>query len=142
MEGNSKKLITFLMEHKGKDFDAIIKDEIEGIVGFSFMSYIKRAKIHIQAGRITVSEPNTGKYLCLPISGIKHTLLHIFSFLVIQNLCLMIFSTGISKMAKFESSLSSTFKNSVVQSNSGNFGLPVSQVVFQHNPLGLSMVLK
>ncbi|MED1470097.1 AEC family transporter [Bacillus salipaludis] len=67
------------------------------------------------------------------------TLLHILSFLVIQNLCLMIFSTGISRMAKFESGLSSTFKNSVVLSNSGNFGLPVSQVVFQHNPLGLSI---
>jgi hypothetical protein len=51
----------------------------------------------------------------------------------------MIVSTGLSKMAKFESSLSSTFKNSVVLSNSGNFGLPVSQVVFQHNPLGLSI---
>jgi predicted permease len=51
----------------------------------------------------------------------------------------MMFSTGISKMAKFERSLSSTFKNSVVLSNSGNFGLPVSQLVFQHNPLGLSI---
>ncbi|MGG1396894.1 AEC family transporter [Bacillus salipaludis] len=73
-------------------------------------------------------------------SNIKgETLLHILSFLVIQNLCLMLFSSGISKMAKFESGLSSTFKNSVVLSNSGNFGLPVSQVVFQHNPLGLSI---
>ncbi|TWE08147.1 hypothetical protein FB550_101161 [Neobacillus bataviensis] len=71
MEDNSKKLITFLMEQEGKDFDALIKDEIEGIVGFSFMTYIKRAKIHIQAGRITVSEPKTGKYFCLPIFGIK-----------------------------------------------------------------------
>lgn len=38
MEGNSKKLIKFLMEHRGKDFDAIIQNEIEGIVGFSFMT--------------------------------------------------------------------------------------------------------
>ena len=71
MEGNSKKLITFLRAHQGKDFDAIIKDEIEGVVGFSFMSYVKRAKIHTQSGRITVSEPNTGKYFCLPMSGIE-----------------------------------------------------------------------
>lgn len=42
-------------------------------------------------------------------------------------------------MGKFKSSLSSTFKNSVVLSNSGNFGLPVSQVVFQNNPLGLTI---
>ncbi|WP_284035821.1 AEC family transporter [Neobacillus sp. 114] len=67
------------------------------------------------------------------------TFLQILSFLVLQSLCLMVFSTGISKMAKFESSLSSTFKNSVVLVNSGNYGLPVSQVVFQQNPLGLSI---
>ena len=67
------------------------------------------------------------------------TLLEILSFLVIQGFCLMIVSTGLSKMAKFESRLSSTFKNSVVLSNSGNFGLPVSQMVFQNNPLGLSI---
>ena len=71
MEANSKKLETFLMEHEGKDFDAIIKDEIEGTVGFSSMSYIKRANIHIQAGRITVSEPKTGKYFCIPVGGIQ-----------------------------------------------------------------------
>ncbi|MGG1679425.1 hypothetical protein ACIFOT_27445 [Neobacillus sp. NRS-1170] len=71
MEGNSKKLISFLMKHEGKDFDAILKDEIEGTVGFSFTSYIKKAKIHIQAGRITFSEPKTGKYFCLPLCGIK-----------------------------------------------------------------------
>ena len=67
------------------------------------------------------------------------TLLDILSFLIIQSLCLMIVSTGISKIAKLESGLSATFKNSVVLSNSGNFGLPVSQVVFQQNPLGLSI---
>ncbi|MDN3015489.1 hypothetical protein PH210_04605 [Paenibacillus sp. BSR1-1] len=71
MEGNSKKLITFLLGHEGKDFDAILKDEIEGTAGFSFTSYIHKAKIHIQAGRITVSEPKTGKYFSLPLCGIK-----------------------------------------------------------------------
>ncbi|WP_180960232.1 hypothetical protein [Neobacillus cucumis] len=35
------------------------------------MSYIKRAKIHIRARRITIIESKTGKYFCLPISGIK-----------------------------------------------------------------------
>ncbi|MEH7116284.1 AEC family transporter [Neobacillus vireti] len=94
----------------------------------------------------TLSKLNS--YLLMPAvsfanvyqSNIKgDTLLHILSFLVIQNLCLMILSSGLSKMWKFEGSLSSTFKNSVVLSNSGNFGLPVSQAVFQHNPLGLSI---
>jgi len=59
------------MEHKGKNFDAIIKDEIDGFVGFRFMTYVKKANIHTQLGRITVSEPNTGKYFCLPIRGIE-----------------------------------------------------------------------
>ena len=67
------------------------------------------------------------------------TLIHILGFLVLQCSCLMIISALISRAAKFESSLSSTFKNSVVLNNSGNFGLPVSQLVFQHNPLGASI---
>jgi predicted permease len=67
------------------------------------------------------------------------TLLHILGFLVLQCSCLMVLSAVISKAAKFENGLSSTFKNSVVLNNSGNFGLPVSQLVFQHNPLGASI---
>jgi malate permease and related proteins len=67
------------------------------------------------------------------------TLLQILGFLVIQCSCLMIISALISKAAKFESSLASTFKNSVVLNNSGNFGLPVSQLVFQHSPIGSSI---
>lgn len=67
------------------------------------------------------------------------TLLHILGFLVLQCICLMSISAIISKAAKFESSLASTFKNSIVLNNSGNFGLPVSQLVFQHSPLGASI---
>jgi len=67
------------------------------------------------------------------------TLLHILGFLVIQCSSLMIISSLISKAAKFDNGLASTFKNSVVLNNSGNFGLPVSQLVFQHNPLGASI---
>ncbi|MFK9090318.1 AEC family transporter [Bacillus salipaludis] len=67
------------------------------------------------------------------------TLLHILGFLVIQCSCLMMVTSVISKAAKFENGLSSTFKNSVVLNNSGNFGLPVSQLVFQHNPMGASI---
>ncbi|MBB2481775.1 AEC family transporter [Bacillus sp. APMAM] len=67
------------------------------------------------------------------------TLLHILGFLILQCVCLMSISAIISKAAKFESSLASTFKNSIVLNNSGNFGLPVSQLVFQHSPLGASI---
>jgi malate permease and related proteins len=68
-----------------------------------------------------------------------NTLLYIISFLALQTLFLICLSIGISKLFKFENGLSATFKNSVVLINSGNFGLPVSQLVFQHNPLGLSV---
>ncbi|MDN3016913.1 AEC family transporter [Paenibacillus sp. BSR1-1] len=67
------------------------------------------------------------------------TLVHILSFLLIQCSSLMFITAVISKAAKFENGLSSTFKNSVVLNNSGNFGLPVSQLVFQHSPLGASI---
>ncbi|RBW68593.1 AEC family transporter [Bacillus taeanensis] len=71
------------------------------------------------------------------ISG--STLLYVMSFLLLQALFLICVSISISKIYKFEYGLSATFKNSVVLVNSGNFGLPVSQLVFQHNPLGLSV---
>lgn len=67
------------------------------------------------------------------------TLLHVLSFLVVQSAALMLVSTAISRAAKFDPGLSATFKNSVVLVNSGNFGLPVSQLVFHQNPLGLSI---
>ncbi len=67
------------------------------------------------------------------------TLLLIVSYLVLQNVFLMAISAGIARTAKFESGLSAVFKNSVVLINSGNFGLSVSQLVFQQNPLGLSI---
>lgn len=67
------------------------------------------------------------------------TLVSIIGFLVAQNLSLMLVSSGASKAAKFDKSLSATFKNSVVLNNSGNFGLPVSQLVFHSNPIGASI---
>lgn len=45
----------------------------------------------------------------------------------------------ISKAAGFDRKLSSSFQNSAVLSNSGNYGLPVSGLVFAANPLGLSV---
>ncbi|WP_026695404.1 AEC family transporter [Peribacillus kribbensis] len=67
------------------------------------------------------------------------TLVHILGFLTLQCVCLMFLSAGIAKVAKLEKGTSSVFKNSVVLVNSGNFGLPVSQLVFQHNPIGASI---
>lgn len=66
-------------------------------------------------------------------------LLTIIGFLLLQNGCLILLSSIVAKISRFDRSLSATFKNSVVLNNSGNFGLPVSQLVFQHNPLGASI---
>nr|WP_245252015.1 AEC family transporter [Paenibacillus sediminis] len=66
-------------------------------------------------------------------------LLIIVGYLMLLSLTLIIISTGISKLVKFDRKLSSIFKNSVVLSNSGNFGLPVSQLIFHNNPLGISV---
>ncbi|WEG15051.1 AEC family transporter [Pullulanibacillus sp. KACC 23026] len=94
----------------------------------------------------TLSKINT--YLLMPAVSFANLyqskmggaeVIHVIGFLLLQNLCMIILSSGLSRLFKFERSLSSTFKNSVVLMNSGNFGLPVSQLVFEHNPLGASV---
>lgn len=66
-------------------------------------------------------------------------LFYILVFLILQSGSLMALSAGIAKVARFDNRLSSAFKNSIVLNNSGNFGLPVSQLVFHSNPLGASI---
>lgn len=66
----TKRLIRIFKNHEGDDFDAILQDEPDGVAGFHFMSYIKTAKIHTGIERVTVSEPLTGKYFCLPLSDV------------------------------------------------------------------------
>lgn len=60
-------------------------------------------------------------------------------YLVLFNAVLIFLSSLISKLFKFDRKLTSTFKNSSVLSNSANYGLPVSSLVFVSNPLGLSV---
>ena len=66
-------------------------------------------------------------------------LLEILIHMVTFSLCLMIVSTLISKMLKLDQGNSAIFNNSVVLINSGNYGIPVSQLIFQANPLGISI---
>jgi predicted permease len=63
----------------------------------------------------------------------------ILLFLVIQNSILIIISAAVAKAAGFDHRLTSTFKNSVVLSNNGNFGLPISQLVFAQHPIGVTV---
>lgn len=94
----------------------------------------------------TLSKLNT--YLLLPAVSFENIytskigveiLFKTIGFFSLQSLLLILLSTGLAKVFKFERSLSSAFNNSVVLSNSGNFGVPVSQLVFYNNPLGQSI---
>ncbi|TWT01977.1 AEC family transporter [Planomicrobium sp. CPCC 101079] len=69
----------------------------------------------------------------------KETISSVLLYLVIFNLLLIGGSIAISRFYNFDKKLSSTFQNSSVLSNSANFGLPVSSLVFAANPLGLSI---
>lgn len=60
-------------------------------------------------------------------------------FLMVFNILLILVSMLIAKLNKFDPKLSATFKNSMVLSNSGNYGLPVSELVFASNPIGISI---
>jgi predicted permease len=60
-------------------------------------------------------------------------------YLALFNGFLILASALIAKTFNFDRKLSSTFQNSAVLSNSANYGLPVSSLVFVHNPLGLSI---
>lgn len=65
--------------------------------------------------------------------------LEIIGYQLLLSLILMILSAGIAKMMKLDKGMTANFKNSIVLMNSGNYGLPVSQLVFQSNPLGMTI---
>ncbi|MFJ8064991.1 AEC family transporter [Psychrobacillus sp. NPDC096426] len=66
-------------------------------------------------------------------------LVQIVFYLVIFIICLMVLGTVISKLLKLNRNQAAIYKNSVVLINSGNYGIPVSQMLFAANPLGTSI---
>ena len=66
-------------------------------------------------------------------------LLDIIGYLLIFSLCTMIVGTLLSKILKLDKGEAAILKNSVMLMNSGNYGLPVSQLIFHANPLGLAI---
>lgn len=66
-------------------------------------------------------------------------LVQIIGYLLIFSLCLMIVSSVLSKLLKLNKSESGILKNSVVLINSGNYGIPVSQLIFHAHPIGISI---
>lgn len=66
-------------------------------------------------------------------------LLQIIYYLMLYSLSLIIVSHFISKILRLEKGESAALKNSISLMNSGNYGLPVSQLIFSHNPVGVSI---
>ena len=60
-------------------------------------------------------------------------------YLIVFSICLMILSSIVSKLLKLNRNQSAIYKNSIVLINSGNYGIPVSQMLFAANPLGISI---
>ncbi len=65
----------------------------------------------------------------------------IILFLLLFSTFSISFTEIISRVTKMDRKTAATYKNSVVLMNSANYGIPVSQMVFHANPLGVSIQL-
>ncbi len=63
----------------------------------------------------------------------------ILGYLLLFTLVMILFSTVITKMLHLSGGEAAVLKNSVSLMNSGNYGLPVSQMIFSANPLGVTI---
>jgi predicted permease len=66
-------------------------------------------------------------------------LVEIVGYLIVFSLAIIFVTAVISKLLKLDKGESAIFKNSISLINSGNYGIPVSQLLFQANPLGISI---
>ena len=94
----------------------------------------------------TLSKMTT--YYLLPVVGFVNVykseidgkvFLEIIGFQLLLCIALMLISALSARMLKLDKGMAANFKNSIVLVNSGNYGLPVSQLVFQGNPLGMTI---
>ncbi|GAK05331.1 membrane protein [Geomicrobium sp. JCM 19037] len=60
-------------------------------------------------------------------------------FLIIYTALMMIVTGLLGKSLQLDQKQSAILKNSIGLMNSGNYGLPISQMLFQANPIGLSV---
>lgn len=63
----------------------------------------------------------------------------LFFYLLLFSSSLILLSTVLSKTFRIKGEESTALKNSISLMNSGNYGLPVSQLIFSANPLGVSV---
>lgn len=66
-------------------------------------------------------------------------LLQIIYYVLLYSIILIIFSHIICKFLKLNPGQDAALKNSISLMNSGNYGLPVSNLIFSHNPIGVSI---
>lgn len=64
---------------------------------------------------------------------------NILLFFILYVILLFIFSYFIGKMLKLEKGEKTTFSNSVMFFNSGNYGVPVNDLVFKSDPFAMSI---
>lgn len=80
-------------------------------------------------GFVNIYESNIDVTIFFEIAG----------FQLLLSLFLITISSILTKVLKLNKGMAANFKNSIVLMNSGNYGLPVSQLVFINNPLGLTV---
>ena len=64
---------------------------------------------------------------------------HVIGFLIVQFIILLCVCLILNRFLKFNKGMASSFTNSVVLTNNGNFGIPVNQLAFHGDPFSLSI---
>ncbi|TKD72099.1 AEC family transporter [Pseudalkalibacillus hwajinpoensis] len=65
--------------------------------------------------------------------------LSVLSFFSILIIVLYLISTAISRLFGYSKSVRASFTNSILFYNSGNYGVPVNDLVFKHDPYAMSI---
>ena len=65
--------------------------------------------------------------------------LSVLWFFLILIIVLYFVSSGISRLFRYSKSVRATFTNSILFYNSGNYGVPVNDLVFKHDPFAMSI---
>ncbi|CAG7645040.1 AEC family transporter [Paenibacillus allorhizosphaerae] len=125
-------------------FFTIIVNVIFPVFALIAAGLVAHRRFHFDIG--TLSKLTT--YVLLPTVSFANIyeskvqwslLLGVVGYLILLSISLIAIATVVSNIARFDKKHAAVFKNSVVLINSGNFGLPVSQLVFHDNPIGLSV---
>lgn len=66
-------------------------------------------------------------------------ILEIVGYLIVMLICLILLGLAIVKLLKLPAPFAANVKNGVVLSNSGNYGLPVNDLVFKGDPLAMTV---